>query len=404
LGGDFHRFWLAAAASNLGDGIRLGALPLLALRLTADPILIGAVTAMTIAPWIVAPLIGVLVDRSDRRRLIITGQLFRAALLAALIALLAADALTIWVLLAVALGLGVGEAVVDTGSQAALPQLVDADHLDRANGRLEMATQLLNEVAGVALGAVLFAWVSALPFAVDLATFLIGAVLLTRIKRPFQGAPRPPASVRADLGEGFGFLARHGFLRNLMFAAAVSNIATHMSFAVLVVLVVDRLGEAESTYGVIVGVSAAGGVLASFVAGWFVGRFGRRMVLIGAPLAMAAGLAVTAGREGLLAIAAAWFVIKFALILLIVPTVSLRQALTPEHLLGRVVATFRMVAFGAAPLGAVLGGVLTRATDVRTTNAIAAVTMLGATAVLANAIRHLRALPPGAPRPARTGP
>jgi len=389
LGSDFGRFWLAAAASNLGDGIRLGALPLLALRLTSNPVLIGATSAAAIAPWIVAPLVGVLVDRVDRRRLMIAGQLGRAVLATVLIGLLAADALTIWALVGLALGLGCGEVLVDTASQASIPQLVPVGLLDRANARLEMATQLLNEVVGVALGAALFASVSALPFVVDAATFLVGAALLATIRRPLQGAPRPPARLRADLTEGFRFLARHALLRSLMVGAAVSNIATNMSFAVLVVLVVDRLGEAESTYGLVVAVAAAGGVLGSLVAGWLVGRVGRRAVLLGAPLAMAAALAITAWSDHLAIIAGAWFAVKLALIMLIVPTVSLRQATTPDYLLGRVVASFRMVAIGAAPLGALLGGVLTRATDVPTTNAVAAATMLAATAILLNAVRHL---------------
>jgi MFS family permease len=389
LGGDFHRFWLAAAASNLGDGIRLGALPLLALRLTSDPVLVGATTAATIAPWVLAPLAGVLVDRADRRRLMVAGQLGRAVLVLVLVGLLAADALSIWVLLAIAAGLGCGEVVVDTASQAAIPQLVAPEQLDRANARLEMATQLLNEVAGVAVGALLFAWLTSLPFAVDAVTFLVGAALLTSVRRPLQGDRRARASVRADLAEGVTFLARHGFLRNLMFGAAVSNIATNMSFAVLVVLVIDRLGEAESTYGLVVAVSATGGVVGSLAAGWLTARLGRQVVLVAAPLAMAAALAVTAAVDDLVVIAAAWFVIKLALISLIVPAISLRQAITPDHLLGRVVATFRMVGIGAAPVGALLGGVLTQLTDIRTTNAVAAAIMLASVALLAGALRHL---------------
>lgn len=390
LGPDFHRFWLAAAASNLGDGIRVGALPLLALRATDNPALIGAVSAATIAPWVLAPLAGVLVDRADRRRLMVIGQFGRALLVGVLIALIAIDSVSIWALLAVAVGLGMGEVVVDTTSQAAIPQLVEPGLLDRANSRLQVATQLLDEVVGVALGAVLFVQVAALPFALDAVTFLLGGVLLATMRRPLQGDRRQhPRSVRADLAEGFRFLAGHAFLRNTMFAAATSNAATNMSFAVLVVLVVTEIGASEAAYGFVVAASSLGGVLAAFVAGWMSGRLGRTRVLLGAPVLVLAGLTGLAVAEHVVVVAAAWFVIRFGIISLSVPAVSLRQALTPEHLLGRVVGSFRMVGIGAAPVGAVLGGVITHATDVRTTNLVAVGVMVLATLMLVNAVRHL---------------
>jgi MFS family permease len=398
LGPDFRRFWLAAAASNLGDGIRLGALPLLALRLTDNPTLIGATSAATIAPWVLAPLAGVLVDRRDRRRLMVIGQLGRAVLVGVLIALIVADALSIWVLLGVAVGLGVGEVIVDTTSQAALPQLVEPHQLDHANSRLQAATQVLDEVVGVALGAVLFARWTSVPFAVDAATFVLGGVLLVSLRRPLQGDRRAHArSVRIDLAEGFRFLRGQPFLRNAMFGAAVSNIATNMSFAVLVVLVVSELGASESAYGLVVAASALGGVLAAFVAGWLAGRVGRTRVLLGAPAFVIVGLAAVAAAGHVAVAAAAWFVIRFGIISLSVPAVSLRQAMTPEHLLGRVVASFRMVSIGAGPAGALLGGVLTHAAGVRTTNVVAVAVMVVATLLLANAVRHLGPTP--APTP-----
>lgn len=390
LGPDFHRFWLAAAASNLGDGIRLGALPLLALRTTTNPTLIGAVSAATIAPWVLAPLVGVLVDRANRRGLMIVGQFARAALVAVLIALIAADTLSIWVLLAIAVGLGIGEVIVDTTSQAAIPQLVEPQHLDRANSRLQVATQVLDEVVGVALGAALFARWASLPFVLDAATFLIGGVLLTTLRRPLQGDRRRHSrSVRADLREGFGFLLTQPFLRSTMFAAAVSNVATNMSFAVLVVLVVDELGASEAAYGVVVAASSVGGVLAAFAAGTLSSRLGRVRVLLGAPLFVVAGLATAAVAGHIALVAGAWFVVRFGIISLSVPAVSLRQALTPERLLGRVVASFRMVGIGAGPVGALLGGVLTHTTDVRTTSAVSVAVMVAATLLLVNAARQL---------------
>ena len=175
LGGDYWRFWAAAASSNLGDGIRLGALPLLALSLTDDARLIGGVLAITTLPWLLFGAIGgVVVDRGNRRTLMVVGQLGRSALLALLVVLILLNQATILWLYVVAFGIGTGEIIVDTASQAAIPQLVEPHQLDRANAHLIAATTGLEQIVGVTLGAVLFTVGTSLPFFVDAATFIVG--------------------------------------------------------------------------------------------------------------------------------------------------------------------------------------------------------------------------------------
>lgn len=119
LGSDFDRFLAASAVSNLGDGIRVGALPLLALSFTSDARLISFVVAASMLPWLVlGPIGGALVDRVDRRRLIVVSQLARAAFVGILLIGIATGAANIWWLIVVAFGLGAGEILVDTSSQA----------------------------------------------------------------------------------------------------------------------------------------------------------------------------------------------------------------------------------------------------------------------------------------------
>lgn len=207
LGRDYRWFWVSAAASNLGDGVRLGALPLLALSLTDPEVLVAGVTAMTFLPWVVfGALGGVLVDRGNRRRLMLVGQVVRAGLSAGLAITLATDTATIGVVYVVAFGLGLGEVVVDSASQAAIPQLVAPSGLDRANSRLVAAQTVLDQVFGAALGSLLFVVAAPLPFLVDGTSFLVSAAALVRVRRPLQGArdggatrphPRPgPARTR----------------------------------------------------------------------------------------------------------------------------------------------------------------------------------------------------------------
>ncbi|MEM1335782.1 MAG: MFS transporter [Actinomycetota bacterium] len=393
LGADFDRFWLAAAISNLGDGVRMGALPLLALALTDDARLIGLVSAATLLPWLVlGPVGGALVDRLDRRRVMVGAQLGRAVVVLVLTIGIAADTATIWWLVVVGFALGAGEILVDTSSQAAIPQLVRSDQLDRANGRIVTALTLMDEVIGVALGSVLFAVFVELPFIVDLSTFVIGATLLLTIRRPLQGVraegvDRP--SIGADIAAGGRFLFHHRFLRGIMFAVATSNFASNTAFGVFVVLVVNELGAAEATFGLVLGVGAIGGVLGSLVAGRIAERFGRRAVLATLPLVLAATHAVNAVATAPWMVTATFFVSAFGVVCFNVPGQSLRQAVTPEPLLGRVVATFRMVGMGAAPLGAVLGGFITQAAGVRVTNwAAAGIELVGGILMIA-ALRHL---------------
>lgn len=390
LGGEFNRFLSAAAVSNLGDGIRLAALPLLALSLTDDARLIALVNAASLLPWfLLGPLGGVLVDRADRRRLMIGGQLLRAVLTAALVALIAVDAVTIVWVLVVAFGLGLGEVVVDSSSQAAIPQLVEPDQLDRANGRLIAAITVLDQVVGVSLGAVLFAAAAQLPFAVDAVTFLGGALLLATIRRPLQGERTARTTVRADLVEGLRFLLRHRLLRGLMAAVALSNMAGNISFGVLVVLVVDQIGAGEATYGLVLGVGAVGGVVGSLIAGRVADRVGRRLLLTTLPLPLIVSYLINAVADAAWMVSISFAVSSLTIVMFNVPAQSLRQSVTPEHLLGRTVSSFRMFGMGGGIVGAVLGGIITQAADVRVANVVAAGVGVVAWAAMFAALRHL---------------
>jgi MFS family permease len=400
LSRDFHRFWASAAASNLGDGIRLGALPLLALSLTDDARLIALVTASTVLPWLVfGPLGGAIVDRRDRRRLMIVGQLGRAVLVGVLSVLVITGTATIWWAVVLAFTLGLGEVIVDSSAQAAIPQLVEPDQLDRANGRMIVALTVLDKVVGITLGAILFAVAAGLPFVIDAVTFAVGALLIALIRRPLQGSRSLERRIGTEIVGGMRYLFRHRFLRLITPASAVSNMASYMSFAVLVVLVVDELGATEAQFGFVLGIGALGGVIGSVLASTLVERFGRRIMLGVPPFVVVAAFLIHASATRLWMVSFASFLINFAMVCFNVPAISIRQSVTPDELLGRVTANFRVFAIGAIPVGAVLGGFITEAAGVRVTNVSAAGFQAGSCLLLLLALRHLDDTLPAASEP-----
>lgn len=375
--------WSGSAVSNLGDGIRLTALPLMAATLTRDPVAIGAVTAATLAPWVVVgPVGGALADRTDRRTLIVAGQLLRGlavGLFAVAVALGHADLALLYL---VAFVIGMGEVAVDSAAQAAVPSLAPPDQLERANSRLIAVEVVTNNVAGGPLGGLLFAAGAALPFGVDAASFVLGAGLVLLIRRPLQ-APRQPRAatgIWVDVKEGFSYLWDSVLLRGLAAGIAVVNLALTGATSLLVLLALDDLGMTEVGFGVLMGIGAVGGVIGSLAADGPVRWWGRRTVVVTATAVEAAALAVIGAAPGPIVAAVGVFLVSLGVGLFNVVGRALRQAVVPDRLLGRVVASFRVIGFGAIPLGAVLGGGLASVTSVRATFYAAAV-VSGAAAV-----------------------
>lgn len=325
------------------------------------------------APWFVfGPIAGTVVDRGNRRQIMLVGQVARALLATALAVLVLTDEVSILALFVLGFGLGVGEVFVDSAAQAAVPQLVDRSLLDRANGQMIASATVFNEVVGIALGAALFAAATSAPFVADAGTFIVGAWLLTTVRRPLQGVRTSTARFSADIAEGFTFLRRHVLLRRLAGAMALANVATNMSFGVLVILVIDELGASEATFGLVLALGAVGGVLGSVLAAPIAARIGRRAMLAVAPLVVVGCLLGNAVAQHVAVVGATLFGTMFVVIASTVPAQSLRQSVTPEHLLGRVIASFRTFGLGATPIGALLGGFVTSATNVRVANGVAA--------------------------------
>jgi MFS family permease len=370
LGTPFRLLLVASTGSNLGDGVLLAAVPLLARRLTDDPLAVSSVTVAATLPWLLFGLAaGAVVDRADRRRLLVrTDRLRCAALLAFAVAVWWWSPALPWLVVLV-FAAGAAETIADTAAQAVLPTLVEADQLERANGRLFGAQTATNGFVGRPLGAVLFAAGAAWPFAFDAATFGLSALLLARLpaRARTHDADVGERALVADVREGLAWLRRHRGVRVLAIGAAVVNLAHTGAMAVAVLLVRDRLGASELAFGLVLAGAAAGSVAGAQLASGTVRRLGRRRALLGAVLVFSLSL-LTVGLAPSTAVAALGLA-AFGLAGEVwnVVAVSYRQAIVPDRLLGRVMATYQVIAYSAMPVGAAAGGLVAAAAGVRAT-------------------------------------
>ncbi|MFB7425529.1 MFS transporter [Streptomyces hydrogenans] len=412
--GGFGRLWTAQTVSSLGDGVSHAALPLIALTLTRDPMALAVVTAAGTLPWLLFGVLGgALVDRWDRRRTMWVADAARAVLLAIPAAAAALDALSIPLLATVAFLLGLGGLFFDTAATAYLPDLLGRDPvlLERANSRLRGAQTAMSGFAGPPAGSALLALGRAVPLLVDAVSFLLSAVLVRSLPAaPARSAPEARESLLGQARAGAAYVFKDRLLLGLALRPAVGNVAFLAVETVLALFAHDRLGIDTYGFGLLLTAEAAGGLLGAAIAA----TLGRR-------LGTGTALTCTAAVEGLailgLAAAPNAYVAGLALAVCgaamgatMVLAPSLRQAVVPAHLMGRVASTSRMLAMCAAPLGAFLGGWLAATHDIRTPLYAAAVLLLAMTAVTASMTTNRRveaalsaASPPAAPDPLASG-
>lgn len=375
LPGAYWRLWTAGAISNLGDGVFAVALPLMAARITDDRVSVGLIATFFTIPWLLfAVPVGVLIDRSDRRRVMVSADACRAALVGGLALVAAFSEVRIWMLWVLAFGLGVGEVFFDSTSQTIIPAIVPAEKLERANGYSYATEIATNTFLGMPLGSVLFGFVVWLPFGLDAASFVAAAALATSLRGTFRPAAGGPLgqSVGQSLRAGVRWLWHHPLLRNVAVAAGVGNLAYGATQATLVLFALERLDLDERLFGPVLALVGAGSVLAGVAGGRVIGRAGRRATLV----AVAVLPVLTCATIGLFPnvwVAVPMYTVQaVASTLFTIVTVSLRQQLIPDHLLGRVNSVYRWFAAGGMALGALAGSFIAAALGLRAPYFVAA--------------------------------
>lgn len=361
---NFRLLWASVGVSSFGNALTEVALPLLALFVVGvSPTQLGVVVAVEQLAWLVLGLFaGVWVDRWPRRTVLVASDLGRAVLIAVLPVAYLLGQLHYWLLVLVGLLVGVGNVFAGVAHSAVLPEIVQRDKLIDANAKVNTLDTASN-LSGSAVVGPLVAFLGApAALAVDALSFLGSALLLKGLKmprptaEPVLGAPQP--HFRRELADGLRIVVHDPLFRTLTFASAAFNAAVAAQY-VLGLLFLKELDTPTAFYGVLLAAGGVGALLGSIMVSRLSTRWGEgrvwRVALVAGPVL---GLAVPLAQPGLglLAYALGTFGLAAAVSVTSIISFSLRQALCPVGLMGRVAATTRVITWGVIPVAAVAGG------------------------------------------------
>ena len=360
----FWRLWSASTISNLGDGVLLVALPLLASRLTRNELSIAFIGVAAALPWLLFSLpVGAFVDRINHRIMMVRADVFRAVVVGALTIAVATDNAQMWMLWVAAGCLGIAEVFFDNASQAMIPSIVPIELLEKANGRRFAAEIAANGFVGTPLGSVLFVTAMWLPFGFDAVTFAVAALLVATIHiaataEPLRNLRRRP--LRTDIADGLRWLSGNKVLRGLALAASLSVLGMQMTAAIFVLFAQDLLGLSDRWYGLLIAIGAIGAVAGGLVAERLSARLGALRIIYGTVVVWILCMFAEGFWPVVWVSALATMAMAFGTTVWNTVTVSLRQRVVPAHLFGRVNSVYRWLVWGSISIGAALGGLFAR--------------------------------------------
>ena len=352
---NYRLMFAAGALTNLGDGMIVLALPWLATLMTRDPVAIAAVAAATRLPWLLFALpAGVIIDRTDRRKLIARADLMRAGIVMAILLLAMGDPVAgaVWALAGLAFLLGSAEVLRDNAAQTILPAIVAPADLEAANGQMWSAEQITGQFVGPPVAGLLIGLGIALPFGLDVAVLVLAAGLVWLISLP----PFAKSQTRfwPALVEGVTWMRCDIPLLRLAIVLGLVNFLYMMTFTITVLFAQEILGLSAAGHGLLLSVAAVGAVIGSLSAPMVAARIGTQASLFLALAIWAVNYGVIGLSSSTVVVAAAMFSLMVGAMLWNVITVSWRQRRIPSELLGRVNSIYRFFGWGSMPLGAMV--------------------------------------------------
>jgi len=343
-------------------------MPLIVFKLTGSAIALGAALAAYTVPQLFFGLaIGAWTDRTNRKRLMIAVDVLAALTIASVPLAASAGVLSLWWIYAVTFVSSTLSIFFTAAQFGAIPSLVSSGGLITANGRIQASYAAASVLGPLVAGAALAFVPVEMVLYVDAASFVVSALALSLIRRPFN-APitRGTTSIRQDVVEGLRYVLSHPVLRNISLMMAMINVVGATKFAELVLFAKQALGAEDSEVGLLFAAGGAGVVALSLAAGPLRKRWSFGNVALGALMLSGVLTVAFAYTTSLWLGLVFWAAISGLGILFNINSGSLRQAIVPNHMLGRVISIAMVLAWSANPIGALAGGFfIERTGDVR---------------------------------------
>jgi len=381
---NFWKLWSANAFSNLGDGLYQTILPLLAVQLTRSPTLVAGVGVMLSLPWLIFALpAGSIVDRFDRRRVMLSVNGVRLFILFCLTVAVIANLASLPLLYLAALFLGIGETLMDTSLASIVPALVSKERLSWANARITAAQIVTNTFIGPPLAGVLVGVGFAVATGSSTLMYSIAGFALILMRGMFgarrEGQGQTDASLGKHLTEGLRFLWNDRIIRNLTLLTASMNLfwAGWGALLVLYAVTPGPMDLSEVGYGLLLTAMAIGGFLGSVSCETIQKKIGTRNALLLDFLGTILLVGTPALTTNAWAVGAAALLAGFGASIWVVLVSTIRQRVVPNALLGRVYSASRFISWGVGPVGAILAAFVAEVWGIRTMFALGGITGIG---------------------------
>jgi MFS family permease len=365
MGPAFNRMWASSIVSNLADGILIAAAPLLAISLTDSTVLISAVGAMVMLPWLLFAIpIGVLVDRVDRRFILAGANATRSAVVGVLALLIATDHVTIYWLLVASFVIGVCEVAADTTAQSLIPQILEEKNFEKGNSRLQISETVIQGFVGAPISGFIYAIAIALPFFINSLGLAVASLLALSIPIKYlqdvrkDDVEKEKKKFVADMKFGIRYLFNEKVLRRLVVTTASIGVCYSMGTATMVLFIIKELELPKQLFGVILTIQSLGAISGAFMAPRLSKKFGRSTVMTfgittSSLVLLLNGFAPNIYFYVALATFGAFAVSQWNILLM-----ATYQTVIPNELYGRIHGTRRTLVWGMMPIGSLLGGVL----------------------------------------------
>jgi MFS family permease len=400
---DFMKMWTGQSISEAGSQVSQLAIPwLAAVGLHATPLEFSLLGVFGFLPFILFALpAGVWVDRLHRLPILIVGDAARAALLLLIPILWATGVLQIWHLLVLEFAIGIFTVFFDVAYQSYLPSLVDREELIEGNSKLQLTVSIA-QVGGPSVSGGLIAAITA-PYAivVDAASFVISAAFMLRIRHRETLPEHPEGEERPKMWpqvkEGLHWVVGHRWLRYIATYTATANFCGSVLFAIFLLYAVRSLHLSAVELGVTFAVGAAGSIVGALAANRLQQTFGVGPTIVGTAVFGSFGgilypLAPHSFPLPFLMLGQAIFM--FGAVTYNITQVSLRQAITPERLQGRMNAAMRWIVWGTIPLGTLTGGAIATGTNLKTALWVGAIgELFAAVPLLLSSVRKIGEMP-----------